>query len=82
MMRAGEVPTAQMTVDTTGKFCPVPIIEVAKAIKAVQPGQVVQVVATDPGVESDMAAWCKATRNELLALVREGRTFRAFVRKT
>lgn len=81
-MRAGEVPTAQVTVDTTGKFCPVPIIEVAKAIKAVQPGQVVQIVATDPGVESDMAAWCKATRNELLALVREGRTFRAFVRKT
>lgn len=80
-MQAGEVPTAQVTVDTTGKFCPVPIIEVAKAIKAVQPGQVVQIVATDPGVESDMAAWCKATRNELLALLREGRTFRAFVRK-
>lgn len=80
-MRACEAPTAQMTVDTTGKFCPVPILEVAKAIKAVQPGQVVEIVATDPGVESDMAAWCKATRNELLALLREGRTFRAFVRR-
>ncbi len=80
-MSAGEVPAAQLTVDTTGKFCPVPIIEVARAMKAVQQGQVVQIIATDPGVESDMPAWCKATRNALVALVREGGTYRAFVRK-
>jgi len=74
-------PLPDLRVDTSGKFCPVPILEVSKAIKAVAPGQVVEIVATDPGVEADMPAWCKATKNELVAMVREGKTFRAFVRR-
>jgi tRNA 2-thiouridine synthesizing protein A len=80
-MPAGEVPAADLTVDATGKFCPMPIIEVAKAIKAVQAGQIVQLVATDPGVETDVAAWCTATRNELVAFSREGKVFRALIRR-
>ncbi|MGC4115305.1 MAG: sulfurtransferase TusA family protein [Myxococcales bacterium] len=75
------VPQPDLRVDTSGKFCPVPILEVSKAVKSLGPGQVVEIVATDPGVEADMPAWCKATRNELLAMVKEGKTFRAFVRK-
>lgn len=74
-------PHPDLRVDTSGKFCPVPILEVSKAVKALSPGQVVEIVATDPGVEADMPAWCKATRNELVALLREGKTFRAFVRR-
>ncbi len=80
-MLAGEVPTADLTVDTSGRFCPVPILEVSKAIQSVQAGQVVQIVATDPGVEGDLVAWCKATRNELVAMHREGKIYRAFVRR-
>jgi len=76
-----DVPQPDLSVDTSGRFCPVPILEVAKAIKSLSPGQVVEVVATDPGVEADMPAWCKATKNELVALLREGKTFRAFVRR-
>lgn len=75
------LPMPDLTVDTSGRFCPVPILEVSRAIKSLASGQIVLIVATDPGVEADMPAWCKATRNELLALVREGKTFRAFVRK-
>lgn len=74
-------PNPDLRVDTSGKFCPVPILEVSRAIKEIGPGQVVEIVATDPGVEADMPAWCKATKNELVAMVREGKTFRAFVRK-
>jgi tRNA 2-thiouridine synthesizing protein A len=81
-MSPGDAPTADLTVDATGKFCPVPILEVARAIRGVRAGQIVQVVATDPGVEEDMVAWCKATRNELVALLREGKTYRAFVRRS
>jgi len=76
------VPQPDLCVDTSGKFCPVPILEISKAIKAVGAGQVVEIVATDPGIEADMPAWCKATRNELVALVREGKRYRAFVRRT
>jgi TusA-related sulfurtransferase len=78
---AADLPQADVTVDTSGRFCPVPILEVAKAVKTLQPGQVVQVVATDPGVEADLPAWCKATRNALVALVRDGRSYRIFVRR-
>lgn len=73
---------ADVTIDTSGKFCPVPIIETAKAIRQLERGQVVELIATDPGVETDMPAWCKATKNELLDMVREGKVFRAWVRKS
>ncbi|MFN7133191.1 MAG: sulfurtransferase TusA family protein [Myxococcales bacterium] len=75
-------PTPDVTVDTTGRFCPVPIIETAKAIRGLEKGKVVEVIATDPGVESDMPAWCKATKNEYLGLFREGKVLRAYVRKS
>ena len=75
-------PTPDLTVDTTGKFCPVPIIETAKAIKSLEKGRVVLVISTDPGVVTDMPAWCKATRQEYLGLFRDGKAYRAFVRKS
>ena len=75
------LPQADLTVDVSGKFCPVPILELAKALKAVPPGGQVLILATDPGVESDLPAWCKATRNELVELRCEGKTFRALVRR-
>jgi tRNA 2-thiouridine synthesizing protein A len=74
-------PRPDVVVDTAGKFCPVPIIEIAKAIQAVGPGQVIELQATDPGVEADLQAWCKASRHEYLGLAREGDVLRAFVRK-
>jgi len=76
-----EAALPDLTVDASGKFCPIPIVEVAKAIRAVRPGQIVEIVATDPGVESDLEAWCKSTRHELVGLWREGGTYRAFVRR-
>lgn len=76
-----EKPVPDLILDTSGKFCPVPVLEIAKAIKTLQSGQVIELVATDPGVATDMPSWCKATRNEFLGLVREGGTLRAYVRK-
>lgn len=80
-MSAEQLFRAEVIVDTTGAFCPVPILEAAKAIRSVKPGQIIEIVATDPGIESDVPAWCTATRNELLGLWRDGKTFRAFVRR-
>jgi len=80
-LAAPQLPVPDAVVDASGKFCPVPILEAAKAVRRAQSGQVVEVVATDPGIESDMPAWCKATRNEYLGVVREGERYRAFVRK-
>ncbi len=74
-------PAHARVLDARGMFCPVPIIETAKAVKTMATGEVLLVRGTDPGIESDMPAWCKSTRHELVELRREGAELRAWVRK-
>jgi tRNA 2-thiouridine synthesizing protein A len=48
--------------DCSGLACPMPIIKTKKAIDGLQLGQVLKMVATDPGSTSDMDAWTKKTK--------------------
>lgn len=73
-------PQADRIVDTSGTYCPVPIIETAKAAREEGPGRTLLVIATDPGIESDLPVWCQGTRNELLGIEREGDRFLCWVR--
>ena len=57
---------ADKTLDCTGMLCPVPVIKTSKAIKEVQVGEVLQMIATDPGAPADMEALARQTGNELL----------------
>ena len=66
---------ADKTLDCTGMLCPVPVIKTSKAIKELQVGQVLQMVATDPGAPADMEAWSRQTGNELLDSHKEGDKF-------
>ena len=75
------LPEPARTIDTSGKLCPYPIVEAARAVKALEPGAVLLVIATDPGIALDMPMWCKATRNEHLGTFRDGGAWRSFVRK-
>jgi len=52
--------------DCSGMLCPLPVIKTSKAIKELQVGQVLKLIATDPGAPADMAAWSRQTGNELL----------------
>jgi len=69
------------TVDVRGELCPRPIIETARAMREVEVGEVVLVISTDRGMESDMPAWCKATGHELLGLAHSGDVIEARVRR-
>ncbi|HTP24746.1 MAG TPA: sulfurtransferase TusA family protein [Anaeromyxobacteraceae bacterium] len=75
------LPSPDLTIDTSGRFCPFPIVEAAKAVRTMGEGSVLLVIATDPGIALDMPMWCQATRHEHLATLREGSTFRSYVRK-
>lgn len=75
------LPAPARTVDTSGTLCPVPIVELAKAMKGVDAGGVVLVIATDPGVLSDVPMWCRATKNEHLATYWSGRAWNSLVRR-
>lgn len=57
---------AQKEVDTRGLNCPLPILKAKKALADMTSGQVLKVVATDPGSVRDFQAFARQTGNELL----------------
>ncbi|TKJ28766.1 MAG: response regulator SirA [Chloroflexi bacterium B3_Chlor] len=71
----------QKTVDYKGLFCPMPIVKVSKDIKEIEVGQVLEMLADDPGSKADMQAWSKQTGNELLDMQEEGGVFKFYVRR-
>jgi tRNA 2-thiouridine synthesizing protein A len=75
------MPPPARTLDTSGQLCPFPIVATAKAVKGLDEGAVLLVIATDPGIATDMPMWCKATRNEHLGTYRDGEAWKSFVRK-
>lgn len=73
---------ADHVLDCKGMACPLPIVKTAKAIKEMEVGQVLELLATDPGVEPDMAAWSRRTKNELLKIDKDDDVYHVFVRRT
>ena len=67
-------------VDAKGLACPMPIVKTAQAMKALAPGALLEVVATDPGSVKDFAAWAKTTGNELVESTAEGGVYRFVLR--
>jgi tRNA 2-thiouridine synthesizing protein A len=73
--------TVARTLDLKGLSCPLPIVKTAIAIKALQPGELLEALATDPGSVPDFAAWCRSTGNELVEQTTEDGVFRFVIRK-
>jgi len=69
--------------DCTGLLCPMPVVKTRKAIKNMQVGQLLEMIATDPGAIPDMQAWAKQTQHELLLAQKEDDgKFRFLIKKT
>ena len=67
--------------DARGLKCPMPIVKTAQQIKTLAPGQLLEVLATDPGAVADFNAWSRSTGNELIEqTVAEG-VFRFVLRR-
>ncbi len=79
-MAEASVPADQV-LDCTGMACPLPVVKTSQAIKKIDPGQVLELLATDPGVEPDMKAWTGRTGNELLGIDRRGDVFHVLIRR-
>lgn len=73
--------TADITVDARGRACPVPIVELARALKAAATGSLVLLLATDPAVEPDVSAFCRATGHALERFEADAGSYRVWVRK-
>jgi len=71
------------TLDCKGLSCPMPMLKLAKTMKGLKSGEVLEMVGTDPGTKSDLPKWCQKSGNELLeASDLEGGIFRFVVKKS
>lgn len=68
--------------DTSGLNCPLPILKAKKALAMLQSGQVLGIVATDPGSVKDFEAFAKQTGHTLLESREENGKFHFQLRKT
>ncbi len=57
---------AAKEIDTRGMNCPLPILKAKKALADLRSGEVLKVVATDPGSTRDFQAFARQTGNELV----------------
>ena len=68
-------------VDARGLSCPLPIVQTARAVKSLASGQLLEVLATDPGSVKDFAAWSKATGNVLIDTSVDGGVYHFVLRR-
>jgi tRNA 2-thiouridine synthesizing protein A len=69
------------TVDARGQSCPGPLVTLHKALKHAARGDLLELLATDPGSKSDVPSWAKLSGNELVETdVRDG-VYRYVIRK-
>lgn len=69
------------TLDFKGLQCPLPVLRTQKALRALEVGTEVTVLATDPASTIDMPHFCNTSGNELLSSIRDGDTFIFTIRK-
>lgn len=67
--------------DARGLNCPLPILRTKKTLNEMASGEVLRVIATDPGSVKDFAAFAKQTGNELLSSSEAGGEFTFFIKK-
>ena len=72
---------AQKELDTRGLNCPLPILKAKKALADMKSGDVLKVVATDPGSMRDFQAFARQTGNDLLEQQTAGEEFIHFIRR-
>lgn len=60
---------AGQVIDSRGRRCPLPVLDLARAMAGTELGSVVTVLANDPAARSDIAAWCRMRGQELLDAV-------------
>ena len=72
---------SQKEIDTRGLNCPLPILKAKKALAELQAGQVLKVLATDPGSVRDFQAFARQTGNELLEQSNVGDEYVHYLRR-
>lgn len=67
--------------DSIGQLCPMPIAHLAKNMRGMEVGQILEIHADDDGAHADIPAWCEQTGNEFLGKEDSGEYFTYFIKK-
>ena len=67
--------------DCRGLNCPIPILKTKKAVDKLSSGQVLKMLATDPGSVNDVQSWSKRTENSLLDHSEDGGVYSFLIQK-
>ncbi|MDH5182528.1 MAG: sulfurtransferase TusA family protein [Gammaproteobacteria bacterium] len=51
--------------DARRLLCPMPVIRTQDRVKQLQPGDILEVTCTDPGVKNDIPAWCRINGHQI-----------------
>ena len=70
-----------MELDTKGLRCPLPVLKAKKAIKSLEPGDLICILSNDPASKRDFPAYCKNAGHQLIELNEEGEVFSFVIRK-
>ena len=73
--------TPDLVLDCSGMSCPMPILKTKKAVDGLAVGQVLKMIATDPGSTSDMEAWSQKTGHQIVDSEQDGDKYIFFVKK-
>jgi tRNA 2-thiouridine synthesizing protein A len=72
---------ADQVQESVGQACPMPIVHMAKNMRVLAAGKVLELRADDEGAHADIRAWCEQTGNEFLGEQDAGGFFKYYVRK-
>lgn len=68
------------TLDARGLMCPMPIVHLAKKVKELKSGQVLELLADDVGAKEDVPAWCSRTGHQMVGTEEEGKLLRFYIK--
>lgn len=72
---------ADQVQNSIGQLCPMPIAFLAKNMRKMEPGLVLEIQADDEGAHADIPAWCEQTGNEFLGEQEGDGFFKYYVKK-
>ncbi len=75
------MPTFDKELDTTGLTCPMPVMKAKKMLQSLSTGQVLHLLATDPGTRSDIPALVGKTGDKIVETSEEGGKIHFYIRK-
>lgn len=68
------------SLDVSGTLCPIPVVRARAELRTMQPGEVLEVLATDPLAELDLAVMCEHSGHELLLAESADQQVRVLIR--